>query len=279
MTPCFRILSFYFLLFIFSTQVNAQNGLFDAEHSHQFATHLYSAAKYDAAALEFERLVLIDSIHKNDHRLMAIKSYRKAGKLKVGLKRFTRWYPDPLSHTENLEREFSLYLLQIGLYQDAESYISASKKLPKDESYLLLTIAQSYMGKWPEAATSLDQVTTASKERALLIEVVEKGTHQKRYRPGRAALLSIIPGLGRLYTGNYVDAGMSALAITTLSWQSYRGFNENGISSGYGWVLGALAAGFYLGNIYGSYRAALLKNRMQKLQIDADLNLALHMLD
>lgn len=279
MTLSSRFLFLYVIFFLGAFQAGAQDDLFDIGHSTQFAHHLYTASKFDAAALEFERLALLDSVGKNDHRLMAIKSYRQGDHLAVGLKRFNQWFPEASTHNLALEREFSFYLIQSALYHDATSYIESANELPSDERNLMLTIAWAFMEKWPEARASLDKVTTTSKERALLDKVVEDGRNQKKYKPAKAALLSIIPGVGRLYTGNYIDASMSLLTIATLGWQSYLGFEKNGISSGYGWVLGTLAAGFYLGNIYGSYRAALLKNRLQKTRINADLNLALDMLD
>ena len=45
-----------------------------------------------------------------------------------------------------------------------------------------------------------------------------------------------------------------------MTWQSYAGFNKNGIESGYGWVFGTLATGFFIGNIYGSAKAANTRN-------------------
>ena len=38
--------------------------------------------------------------------------------------------------------------------------------------------------------------------------------------------------------------------------QAYRGFNEKGVKSAYGWIFGGFGAGLYLGNIYGSFKSA-----------------------
>ena len=43
-------------------------------------------------------------------------------------------------------------------------------------------------------------------------------------------------------------------------------FNEKGIESVYGWIMGTLSVGFYIGNIYGSVKSARLYNNNQNLQ-------------
>ena len=74
-----------------------------------------------------------------------------------------------------------------------------------------------------------------------------------------AALLSaIIPGSGKIYTGDYSD-GITALLTTSLfAYLSVINFNAHHDTRGY--IFAASAAGFYAGGIYGSYTAARKHN-------------------
>jgi hypothetical protein len=98
---------------------------------------------------------------------------------------------------------------------------------------------------------------------AALISETETIKHK---HPALAAGMSaLIPGLGKFYTGDWKDAIIALVTVGVTGYQSYRGFNRNGINSGYGWIYGSLAAGFYLGNIYGSASSA---KRFNKREID-----------
>jgi len=74
------------------------------------------------------------------------------------------------------------------------------------------------------------------------------------------ALSSVIPGSGKVYSGAWKDAIVSFFFVATSAFQSYRGFEKNGVKSAYGWVFGGLATGFYLGNLFGSAKAAHMYN-------------------
>lgn len=83
--------------------------------------------------------------------------------------------------------------------------------------------------------------------------------------PTKAAFLSVIlPGAGKAYCGLKRDALRSFLMVALTSIQAYRGFNEKGNKSVYGWVSSAFAVSFYSGSIYGSVRSAKKYNQNKK---------------
>ena len=65
----------------------------------------------------------------------------------------------------------------------------------------------------------------------------------------------LIPGTGKMYAGYWKDGLVSLLMTSMMAWQAYRGFDQRGIKSGYGWVYTGLATGFYIGNLYGTVKA------------------------
>ncbi len=71
-----------------------------------------------------------------------------------------------------------------------------------------------------------------------------------------ATLSTLIPGAGKFYAKRWKDGLTSLLFVGLTAFQSYRGFHAKGTESVYGWVMGTFSAGFYIGNIYGSQKAA-----------------------
>jgi hypothetical protein len=72
---------------------------------------------------------------------------------------------------------------------------------------------------------------------------------------------TFIPGSGKIYTKNWQDGLIALLFVASNAWQAYRGFSKDGVKSTYGWVFGSIGAGFWLGNIYGSYKSAQKFNK------------------
>ena len=69
-----------------------------------------------------------------------------------------------------------------------------------------------------------------------------------------ATSLSLIPGLGRIYSGRYKDGILSFISLTLLSYSSYKKYkNDNYIGSS---ILGSFTFTFWLSDFYGAYRSA-----------------------
>lgn len=73
-------------------------------------------------------------------------------------------------------------------------------------------------------------------------------------------LSAVIPGSGKIYTGDWGDGIYSFLVTSVCAYQSFDGFNNHGIKSGKGWIFATLTAIFYAGNIYGSVNSAKAYN-------------------
>lgn len=258
------------LLFILMALLSygQEKDLYSIESSKKFANYLYGSGNYQQAAIEYERLILLDSLKSDSFKHWALVCYRKAGLLTTALERIDNWHPYAISEADYKSpyaREYALCLTGLGYYNEALDFLKANAHIKPNDKNLLASINYSYLGQWQKAKERLDLVKEESFTKEVLIKGVDQGLKLKLKKPGLAATLSILPGLGRVYTGNYIDAGLSLLVIGTFSWQSYTGFDQNGISSVYGWLTGGIAAGFYFGNIYGSYRAAELINK-QKIE-------------
>ena len=90
--------------------------------------------------------------------------------------------------------------------------------------------------------------------------------------PVFASILSaIIPGTGKIYTGEYSDGITAAVITGLLTFLSYDNFEYN--HKFRGWLWGGLAAFFYAGNIYGSAASAQIFNAKINFEFKTELDL------
>ena len=90
--------------------------------------------------------------------------------------------------------------------------------------------------------------------------------------PTTAALLSIIlPGAGKIYTGEITDGIVALLSTTISAYLAYSSFHND--HQFRGWLFSGLAAFFYGGNIYGSAASAQIYNVRLNINLDKEIKL------
>ncbi len=76
-------------------------------------------------------------------------------------------------------------------------------------------------------------------------------------KPWLAALYSgLVPGLGKVYTGEWKDGVYAFAVVSAFSWLTYRFAEKRGLSP-YTFLYGSMALSFYVGNVYGSWKSAV----------------------
>lgn len=254
-----RIFTPLFISVLGNLVCSAQPDLFSTEATLSYAQHLYKSGNYKTAALEFERVYAVDS--SENSAFYALKSYRKAGQLDVGFKRFSALFGNMASVPTKFAEEYSHYLIYANRYHEALEYISEAENLKSDDKTALSSTAFLYLQNWDGADSSTSALPNDHPLKKPYERIAKDGAKIKKKSAALAGILSTaVPGLGRVYTGNWKDGLVSLVFVGTMTWQSYAGFNKNGIESGYGWVFGTLATGFFIGNIYGSAKAANTRN-------------------
>lgn len=89
--------------------------------------------------------------------------------------------------------------------------------------------------------------------------------------PVIASMLSaVIPGAGKIYTGDIGDGIFAFLTTGVLSFLAYDNFKAD--HDFRGWLFSGLAAMFYSGNIYGSYASAQIFNAQIKYEFNLRLD-------
>lgn len=246
------IWSIVFLLGMFSLSAQ-ETDIYDFNNSKKFAAHLMAAQEYKTALIEYERLAFFQP--RNDTvGYQLLLACRLSGDINRGVENFKLRFPDLSRASLNYSQEYlKLLLLQ-------RDYISATDFLKVNQSLSVVERAKSEIGillvqkQWSMAD---EYAGNQSINDPVLLSFVNKGKNIKRKKTGLAGGLStLVPGLGKVYAGNWKDGLISFVFVGANAFAAYRGFSRNGINSAYGWVFTGIGTAFYAGNIYGSYKTA-----------------------
>ena len=252
------------MLLLVSGKLLSQN-IFDYDHSIQYAEHLKNIKQYSLAAQEYERLHFLKP-ESDSLKLLLIKTYRQGSLFDDAIKNTELFYPDPVQMPAPFAEEYEKSLLLNKSFDKALTFSSQNKKIDTGQKFFFGLNSLMLNGKWKEAEKySLKNDSShvmIPPEYVLLLAQAKQSQHRS---PGLAMCLSaIIPGAGKVYTKNWKDGFVSFVFIGANAYQAYRGFKKNGTESVYGWIFASVGTGFYLGNLYGSFKAAKRFNQKIK---------------
>ncbi len=241
--------------------------IFNLQNSKKFAQYLFKTGQYSYAAEEFQRVIFLNP-QDNDTKYQLVETYIQLHNIPKAESYFNQFFP----LFDTLPVKFQKQSVRLDVY--SENYEKAIKKLTRSKLdsidkqtwYLGLSILEK---RWKEAGEYYQaHVSNPDPVYHQFGNVVLRRLGAKTKSPFLAGTLSaVVPGLGKVYTENYGDALMAFLFTGINIWQAYRGFSKDGIKSVHGWIFASLGAAFYLGNIFGSVKAA--KRHNQKIDDDA----------
>ena len=259
-----KLLCLYiFTALLTCSSLRAQD-LFDSLRTNQYANFLYQSGSFAEAIDELERYIFVfggDDVTK--YRLIA--SYRKAGLPDLALSRMRQLWNAPHSVSPAIAREY--FGLRI-LNNDKEQLFSSIEQNPllqSDDRVFLLSTVMLLNGDFQPARELLDDGMVRSNFTLKSYQTLaNEGLLIRHRNPWVSGTLSaLLPGAGKVYCGQWQDGLIAFLMVGAAALQSYRGFSRNGVESVYGWVFGALGAGFYIGNITGSVKSAYRYNTIR----------------
>ncbi len=249
-----------------SIMVKSQD-IYDSSHTFRYATHLFKSKEFIRAAHEYERSCFLDSQNWAAHFYL-IQSYRKSNQDKKGVAHYAKIYKQlPETEVAKFEHEGN-----ICRFRSNPTYFLSKKETDSISSLEYFKGPSMLMShQWSQSKTYL--VTTPLKGDKTLnsyYQLALAGSNLNYKKPWVAGTLStIVPGLGKFYTG-YTKDGLIALLMSGISaYQAYRGYDAKGARSGIFIIYSGMAAGFYLGNIYGSIKSAKQKNNKLNEAMDA----------
>ncbi len=225
-----------------------------------FANFLFDSDLFEFAAEEYERLHFYDPYQLNYLQ----KLLRCYGKLdashEIGIRISQLQLPN-----KDLVVEYCHLLMRHERSMDALTlFLGHKSKFDEMEqskmNYKLMVSSR----QWDELLDIYTKKVPSTEFQSIHSQI----QNRKRKSPGLAATLSaIIPGTGRFYSRDYKDGLISMVFIAGSAYQSYRRFKKQGIESVGGWFFGAVSLGYYIGNIYGSYRSAKSFNKKNEDRI------------
>lgn len=230
----------------------------------QFARHLYCEKDFLRSALEHERLT--GEWSTDTTRFLIALSYERLGRFDDAL----YWY-DKVSGVlrEDARSRSTKVFFQRGEYAAVDSIARMGGNQGGELAGRFRLLAGLIRGEPVSDASVLFSFPAESWEELTELQAARLNPPQKS--PLLAGTLSaLIPGAGKLYTGEYGD-GITALVMTSLmAFLAVDNFNQSHELRG--WIFSAAAAFFYGGNIYGSAKSAEMYNDRQEREWRREMN-------
>ncbi len=245
-----------FFIFHLILSVNAQD-LFNIPHSTKFAYYLYLSGDFELAIKEYERIVFFDSTDF-ESRLNLVKSYRHVGDYKKAILRTRQFFNSCKDITSGFSNEYCKSLILSNNPGESRKFLSLNDNFTREDKIFYQVSTELFDDDYEKAGEIINMnQDLGSPYIDKYSSILDNKMYFKYKSPFLSvALSSVIPGAGKVYSGAWKDALVSFFFVATSAFQSYRGFEKNGVKSAYGWVFGGLAAGFYIGNLCGSAKAA-----------------------
>jgi hypothetical protein len=219
-----------------------------------FARSLFHEGDYLRAAIEFDRL------DDDSSRYFAAVALRRYGALERARERFERLLATDfapaarrqLDAIDMAERRYDAVIERDRAADEDGPYAPSRRALALD--------ARLGAGKLP----SLDEETLAllpEEDRAPFRDLWRRRVDPSRRSPALAATLSaLVPGAGKLYTGDYADAATAAVLTGLFAGLAYANFDADRPTEA--WLHAGAAAFFYAGNVYGAAASAARRNAL-----------------
>jgi hypothetical protein len=253
----FRRSKITLLLFLLCTQIFGQESdLFSEKNTADFAHFLFQTNQYKYAAQEYERLTFMFPSNQN-YKVSLLKSYRFANEYSKGIDAFKHLSPPKLS---DVQQEYVKLNLLDNNKPNLKTMLEGLDPESSFRNNLDLTLR---IISIPEKPINLEGINTQRVDLGLLNLYYESSKIRYKSPFFAATLSTLVPGSGKVYCGRWKDGLMSVLFIGATGIQASRGFYKKGYKSIYGWIMGSMSLGFYIGNIYGSVKAAKNYNAHQ----------------
>jgi tetratricopeptide (TPR) repeat protein len=261
-----KIISWIWVCLMSFSMSYAQD-LFDYTHVSRYADYLYNTGEFETSAKEYERLVFMNDSVSFKQRLVA--SYRKSGDYQKAFKRINSFEDSNGKLPAYILGEYTKLLVVSNQFDRADSILILDNQLTDNQRRIGLFHTQLLRKNWKQAQVQFEEIDSVSIPKySDYRSLLQQAHQQSRKSPVLAGFMSgIVPGLGKVYTKDWKDGLTGFLFVGAVAFQSYRGFSKKGIDSVSGWAYGGVALGFYIGNIWGSAKAARNFNRTKNEHI------------
>ncbi len=244
------------------------DAMIDKRNPLAFINHLINVQDYNGAMLEISR----EQFYRPNDALYLPKliCYRGLRNPLQTVFEYETVVPDSIRKLSRVNYQAALAYYELENNIDLRRTLNygilhANDSLSYQKMYSLMALSYVKEDKYDSAQTAFKQAHQWSKDENLYSfnqsNLYELQT-MKQKSPTLAKCLSIIPGLGYLYTGHKGSALTSFLVNSLLGYATYTCFDKK--NYGLGVICGFLNLSFYVGNLNGASRSALRYNQTKK---------------
>ena len=260
MTSVSKIFFAFLFVLILTSNLFAQDSFAD---QFNLAKKLYEDEKYFDAVTEFKRLLFFyegDNYSYESNLLIGL-SYKEAAKFSEAIQHFTIAELNSSTEAEVYESRLEIIKVNIlrrttqralALLDSLENDVRFNKN--SEEINYWRGWAYIFSDDWERAALTFSEIQKAH-HLALICDSVDNDL----YNPELAKYLSIVPGAGQFYTGEYISGLISIGWNVLWGYLTINAFMEDRVFDGL--MIGTLLWWrFYSGNIQNAEKFALEKN-------------------
>ena len=252
---------FFAAIILLSTEQLAAQNTFEQQYDH--AKNLYKEEKYFDAVTEFKRLLYFDESNKYEYEanyLIAL-SYKNGIKFSDAVKHFSIADLNSITDDQIFEARIEIIKVNI-LRRTTERALTLLDSLQNDSRFSdrISEInywrgwAYIFSDDWEKASLTFSKIETEHR-----LALVCDSLADDLYDPALAKTLSIIPGAGQFYTGEYVSGLISIGWNVLWGYLTINAFVEDRVFDGF--VVGTLLWWrFYSGNLQNAEKFAIEKN-------------------
>lgn len=260
-----------FIIWLFiALQILAQenNDIYSLENRVNFANHLYREKDYLRAIDEYK--IILQSLENDTIRFRFANSFLKLNRFDEASENFKTLFFTSISNEAKLfyfksnflKNDFKLFrrLVENGVY--------LSEKFNNDINKLYSISFFLDNQNLPKQEILFKPFEDSVQTKLYFLYQLKKNPPNKN--PLQAAIFStIIPGAGKIYTGELSDGIISFIATTVSLYLSVNNFQNN--HQFRGWVFAGISSLFYVSNIYGSYISAKKFNYESKNKVQNEI--------
>lgn len=259
-------LALKFIFFALTVCLYSQNANpYDRTYRKKFAAYLFLEKDYLRAALEFESAAKeFDIVVDDASYFLCAVSYARLGLTDKALDAFSVLRDTFLLKYAIIEKNLLSFNSCPESYHLRANFNCDFKVVEKERKYPIMSLAL--------YSSLLD-----FKRNDYIKYFIELQNQEKNYRneydlfkerqslrfkdENTAAILSLfLPGAGKLYLGEYIDAAITFASVTGFAWLSYYHWQKNNKTEKYAYA--TIGIFFYISGAVGSYGAAARYNNL-----------------
>lgn len=236
----------------------------------QFVDYLINESDYSSALLEIRRIEFMDNVFIPQLYAKKLLCMRALGMHEEAIFDYETLKDSAAKSNNHICMQAALTYYETRNYEETINKLNVLDAYGDSVSYynqyILRGITQGYMEEYDNAVRSFEQAaqynpSTYERNIALLDQL----SKQKKKNPTVAKYLSIIPGLGYLYSGHKGSALTSLLVNGALGYATYTSIKSQ--NYGIAGLCGLFTVSFYIGNISGASRSATRYNEAKKRNV------------